>query len=1030
MTENLRPSRPEWASPITVGLGIPYSFASPVALGTRACPAAPPPTGWKWIKPAAGPTGRARPAQEYCEPTMKEPTFGVKWKLAGSLGLLLALAIAILAWLLPTSLRDQLTHTLGAAADSHAQAVRVLLRQQDAQLRQWADWLPERQGAATALRDGDGDALQSILDHLGPEARAGLDLGSAQLLDREGRVLAHWTDGLGIPSIPAGWLERLLQDRRPLGSLVCEDVCREMGAFPLRVDGEVRAVLVASLSIKPLVTRFRDMTGLELEILLGARPQGSTDALVEPWGLAWTRHSDSERQLSLLRQAARQFPLSVAGREILLMEAEGRHYWLRLFPLTDLSSLQGGYLAISGDLTETWQRIEEEVRLGMQTGGLAMLSLTLILFLGWSRTTARLGRVLAALGDLGRGQGVSARQPFGAPRTGRLVRDEIDQLNDTLLDLADQWQTLEHKVREQATALKLRMRELDRERNFVSSLLDTAKVLVLTLDPQGRVALANQHAVKLTGFDPEDLLGRHFFDLLAPDAAAGAAGLTQLLDGKIRGHAHEGELTGATGRQLHIAWVHSRLDQIDAPGTSVLSVGLDITERKHSELRFAWLADHDPLTGLVNRRRFEWACQQAQQHELARPGSGGALLYLDLDQFKAINDTSGHRAGDQLLETFAGHLARLGGQIALAHPTLVARLGGDEFAVLVERVDRHQALAAAEQLGDGLNRLEYRVGAELYRISCCIGVALYPDHGLGFQELMQNADFAMYQAKARGEGRVQLFGGGDQIQSRMARRLRWKERIQEALEGERFFLQLQPVLEIASGRIRHWEALVRMRDTQDPAPLSPREFIPVAEATGQIAAIDCRVLDLAFDVWRRLAPGQEVAGLHLNLSVRSLHSPEWQEHLYRLLDREDADPAAFQFEISETAAMLDLKDAQLLMNGVRARGCQFALDNFGVGFSSFSHLKDLPVDLIKIDGAFISRLASQPDQQIIVKALVEAARGFGKRTLAEFVDSPETLELLRGLKVDYAQGYQVGLPQTLAQLEAAGILQAESRNRD
>lgn len=206
VTENLRPSRPEWASPITVGLGIPYSFASPVALGTRACPAARPPTGWKWIKPAAGPTGRARPAQEYCEPTMKEPTFGVKWKLAGSLGLLLALAIAILAWLLPTSLRDQLTHTLGAAADSHAQAVRVLLRQQDAQLRQWADWLPERQGAATALRDGDGDALQSILDHLGPEARAGLDLGSAQLLDREGRVLAHWTDGLGIrPSRRVGW---------------------------------------------------------------------------------------------------------------------------------------------------------------------------------------------------------------------------------------------------------------------------------------------------------------------------------------------------------------------------------------------------------------------------------------------------------------------------------------------------------------------------------------------------------------------------------------------------------------------------------------------------------------------------------------------------------------------------------------------------------------------------------------------------------------------------------------------------------
>jgi diguanylate cyclase (GGDEF)-like protein len=472
-----------------------------------------------------------------------------------------------------------------------------------------------------------------------------------------------------------------------------------------------------------------------------------------------------------------------------------------------------------------------------------------------------------------------------------------------------------------------------------------------------------------------------------------------------------------TGRRLQLAWFHSSLDSRADGGAAVLSAGLDITERKHAERRIAWLADHDPLTGLVNRRRFEDVLQRALRDGLSQGDAFGALMYIDLDQFKLINDTMGHSAGDRVLEAFAGNLARLGTSIAPGRRTLAARLGGDEFAVIIEGVDRDGALTASERLVEGLARLEYTAGSEVFRITSSIGVALYPEHGLGFQELMQNADLAMYQAKGLGEGRVQLFNGGEVMRSRMARRLRWKERIDEALANDLFTLNFQPILSLAKGRITHYEALVRMLGA-DGETIPPAEFIPVAESTGQITRIDCRVLELVFAAWERLRDAGSGAGMHVNLSARAFQTSEWWAMVNDLLESYDADPAGLVFEITETAAVADLKNARALMEAMREKGCRFALDDFGVGFSSFNYVKELPVDLVKIDGAFITRLSERRDSQVVVRALVDVARGFGKRTVAEFVDSPETLRMLQRLKVDYAQGFHVGRPVPEAQIVA------------
>jgi len=192
--------------------------------------------------------------------------------------------------------------------------------------------------------------------------------------------------------------------------------------------------------------------------------------------------------------------------------------------------------------------------------------------------------------------------------------------------------------------------------------------------------------------------------------------------------------------------------------------------------------------------------------------------------------------------------------------------------------------------------------------------------------------------------------------------------------------------------------------------LPPADFIPVAEATGQISRLDCQVLEQVFASWRRLNEAHQAVGVHVNLSARTFQTPEWWTLLDRLLACNDLDPGGLVFEISETAAGSDLKDARVLMEAVRSKGCRFALDDFGMGFASFNYVKELPVDLVKIDGAFITRLAERYDSQLVVKALVDVARGFGKQTVAQFVDSAETLALLRDLGVDYAEGFHVGKP--------------------
>ncbi len=425
-------------------------------------------------------------------------------------------------------------------------------------------------------------------------------------------------------------------------------------------------------------------------------------------------------------------------------------------------------------------------------------------------------------------------------------------------------------------------------------------------------------------------------------------------------------------------------------------------DHEQAQERLVWLADHDPLTRLTNRRRFNEDFERIVD-QAVRYGHQGALLFLDLDEFKDVNDLSGHQVGDALLQRVAEQLRGM-----TQSSDLLARLGGDEFALVLPEAAAQDAVTCAECLQEAIRFVTVREQGRQHRISASIGIVIFPDQGRDIPQLLANADLAMYQAKDRGRGRWHLFTDQDSGREQLDARILWREQIAEALTHDRFELHVQPIIEIATGETCHMEALLRMRDHRGDM-IFPDRFIPVAEKTGQIQAIDHWVLAQAL---RLLAerPGLRLA---INLSANAMDDPVILSTLEHLLERDQLAPSRIAFEITETAAINCLGSARRLMQRIQALGCRFALDDFGSGYASYAYLRQLPVDDIKIDGSFIRDLERSREDRIFVKAITDMAHGMGKRVIAEFVESAEVLSILEDLGVDYAQGYYFARPSPL-----------------
>jgi diguanylate cyclase (GGDEF)-like protein len=441
------------------------------------------------------------------------------------------------------------------------------------------------------------------------------------------------------------------------------------------------------------------------------------------------------------------------------------------------------------------------------------------------------------------------------------------------------------------------------------------------------------------------------------------------------------------------------------------------SSRQHLE----HLATTDPLTGLWNRRHLEQELERevARAAASAAPARSAALLVLDLDNFKYVNDSHGHAVGDLVLQRIA---VLLTGQLRGAD--VVARLGGDEFAVLLKDVRPTRVVDIARELGDAVrgSRFTVETGAHL-RLSVSIGITTFGSaDDLTPAELLVNADIAMYDAKAAGRDRVSV-AATDVHQARAKTRQTWLQHIREALESDQLELHAQPIMHIATGRVTQHELLLRMRSASGEL-IAPGAFIDIAERSGAIRDIDLWVVRSACRIIREEHERGRVSRMEVNVSGVSVSDPEFLELITPGLEGLGGLATELVFELTETTAVTNLAHASAFADGIRPFGCGLALDDFGVGFGSFYYLKHLPCRYLKIDGEFIRSLSSSPADQVFVRTMVQLARGLGQQTIAEFVEDQHTLELITELGVDFAQGYHIGrstpLPTTTAVTEVAG----------
>ena len=436
----------------------------------------------------------------------------------------------------------------------------------------------------------------------------------------------------------------------------------------------------------------------------------------------------------------------------------------------------------------------------------------------------------------------------------------------------------------------------------------------------------------------------------------------------------------------------------------------DVTERHHFVERLQYLADHDGLTGLANRTRLDAELKEA----IGRAeylGGGGALLVLDLDHFKDVNDSHGHRAGDEVLRGVARLL-----KAELAEDAIAARIGGDEFAVLLTRTDETAANTIADELCEAISRNRLAVGGVGVRVTASVGVAPYVGGRLSAEELLIEADLAMYEAKERGGDRAVQVQSGGARRAEAEARLGWAQWVREVVDTGAVELYGAPILNISANQVSGYELASRAAD-QSGALIGARDLATVSDRLGLSEQIDRRAMRQAVLIAEQLRnAGRADLGLSIGLSGQTVLGGEFLPALRMALDRSPISPGVLLFELSESEALTNVTEAAEFATKLRSLGCRFGLDDFGTGFASFQALKYVPVDRVKISGDFIGNLPRDATDQLVVNAITEVGRGLGAIVSAQGVQDQQSLAMLQAIGVDEAQGFAVGEPRPVDEL--------------
>ena len=541
------------------------------------------------------------------------------------------------------------------------------------------------------------------------------------------------------------------------------------------------------------------------------------------------------------------------------------------------------------------------------------------------------------------------------------------------------------------------------ERDRAQSYLDVASALLVILYADGTVGLINRHGRELLDDPRGELIGASWFDEVIPPADRPTArrAFERLVHGGEAGVEHyEAEVLTRRGRRRRIAWQATALADAKGRMVAVLS-GQDITDRVRAEQELRRLAFSDALTGLPNRAQLESRVRAAVSRARRRDRAV-ALLLVDLDNFKLVNDSLGHAAGDRLLRRVAARLRGLEGERGL-----LARHGGDEFVLMLGDLPRDQAERGARETADQLAlRLAkpFTVAGAEFHVEASIGISIFPDDADSAEALLQHADVAMYQSKGRGRAAATVYSG---VTHDPLERLSLSRRLRRAIARGELALHFQPIVWTASGRLHSMEALLRWQDPERGL-VHPERFIPAAEEMGLLDPIGAWVIDaLAAQIGRWQAQGLEPR-VSFNVSPRELLRPDFASELGERLRVAAVDPALLTMELTESATLREPELIGPLLRELRALGLQLAIDDFGAGWSSLSRLRLLPVQMLKIDRSFLRAIPEDPEAGAIVRAVIALSDALGMTTVAEGVEQPVQQHFLAAQGCPLSQGRLFG----------------------
>lgn len=553
-------------------------------------------------------------------------------------------------------------------------------------------------------------------------------------------------------------------------------------------------------------------------------------------------------------------------------------------------------------------------------------------------------------------------------------------------------------------------RALEKSRQQMRELVENMPVILHAYDAEGRILAWNRHAEQVSGFSKEEVMGNNAaLPQMFPDAEYREQLLQECRNG---GASYQHRIRPLLSKQRYehqVAW-YNISQRVPINGWANWGIGLDMTEQMVAQKELEHMATHDELTSLPNRALLRDRLSHALT-DVRRNNRRGALLLLDLDHFKMVNDSHGHPVGDQLLREVG---TRLSG--CLKSTDTLARLGGDEFVILLERIERPEeaALVAQRLLNALVNKPFFLFGNEI-RVRTSIGITVFPDDDIRLDELMKNVDLALYAAKQGGRN-------GYHFYSRvMHNKLRWQHRVSEklrsALESESFSLHYQPQIRVGDRAVVGVEALLRW-NAFDEVPLSPAAFIPIAENMGLMPSLGKWVVEAACRqaaVWQGRFAKMPVA---INLSSIQLYQPDLVENLLAVMREQNVDPENIEFEITESAVMRNMDNAIATMRRLRQEGFHISLDDFGTGYSSLSYLKRFPVGKLKIDQSFVKGIETDPVDAAIVRSVINLGHSLNMKVLAEGVETQGQLERLGDEGCDYIQGFYYSRPLAADSVEA------------